>query len=653
PADPYLLISSCWFNINPEEPDRPACDPYVHSFSMSTMMGVQGLTLQSYLTLGVLLSLAHCEHVFLGQQQALSVLQRVRRANRGLLEEMRAGNLERECLEELCNYEEAFEALESTTATDEFWSKYKNCESVRTTSRDIFDNCLKGNCAQGLGANYRGNISVTKSGIECQLWRSYYPHKPDLNSSTHPDSDLRENFCRNPDGSSTGPWCYTTDPTLRREECSIPICGKDSFTVPLTPRSTNQLGPRSSQPCILDEGQTYQGHLAVSVSGTPCLPWASEELKPVLQGYSFDPAVSLEENYCRNPDGDEEGLWCFVAGNPIGLEYCPTTYCDSPLDEAEGDLEPETISGRSTAQEYQVFFNEKTFGSGEAGCGLRPLFEKKGLKDNSENELLDSYIGGRIVNGDDAELGSAPWQVMLFRKTPQELLCGASLISDRWILTAAHCLFYPPWDKNLTVDELLVRIGKHQRSKYERSMEKIAKLEKIILHPKYNWKENLDRDIALLKLKQPITFTDFIHPICLPSKETVKKLLLSGYKGRVTGWGNLRETWTSSRDSLPSVLQKINLPIVEQKICQDSTRIKITDNMFCAGYKPEDDRRGDSCEGDSGGPFVMKSPSDNRWYQMGIVSWGEGCDRDGKYGFYTHVFRLKRWMQKVIDRIGH
>lgn len=48
--------------------------------------------------------------------------------------------------------------------------------------------------------------------------------------------------------------------------------------------------------------------------------------------------------------------------------------------------------------------------------------------------------------------------------------------------------------------------------------------------------------------------------------------------------------------------------------------------------------------------FLPQSPYNNRWYQMGIVSWGEGCDRDGKYGFYTHVFRLKKWIQKVIDR---
>lgn len=50
--------------------------------------------------------------------------------------------------------------------------------------------------------------------------------------------------------------------------------------------------------------------------------------------------------------------------------------------------------------------------------------------------------------------------------------------------------------------------------------------------------------------------------------------------------------------------------------------------------------------------FLPQNPSNKRWYQMGIVSWGEGCDRDGKYGFYTHVFRLKKWIKKVIDRFG-
>lgn len=48
--------------------------------------------------------------------------------------------------------------------------------------------------------------------------------------------------------------------------------------------------------------------------------------------------------------------------------------------------------------------------------------------------------------------------------------------------------------------------------------------------------------------------------------------------------------------------------------------------------------------------FFVQHPEENRWYQMGIVSWGEGCDRDGKYGFYTHVFRMTKWMRKVIEQ---
>jgi integrin beta 3 len=50
--------------------------------------------------------------------------------------------------------------------------------------------------------------------------------------------------------------------------------------------------------------------------------------------------------------------------------------------------------------------------------------------------------------------------------------------------------------------------------------------------------------------------------------------------------------------------------------------------------------------------LISQNPDDKRWYQIGIVSWGEGCDRDGKFGFYTHLFRMRRWMKKVIDKAG-
>ncbi|XP_063145767.1 prothrombin isoform X1 [Candoia aspera] len=615
-------------------------------------MGQNTTRMLRTLLLAIFFHLTLSDSVFLEQKEALSLLRRSRRANKGFMEEILKGNLERECLEETCVYEEAHEALESDVQTDIFWKQYTDCRTL-TKRREILDECMKGSCVQGIGQNYRGKISVTKSGSECQFWSSKFPHKPQFNVTTHPDANLTENYCRNPDSSSQGPWCYTRNPAVQMEECAVPVCGENRTTVPFSPvpPQMQEKTQQQQQDCVPEEGLLYKGTLSVTVSGERCLPWASEKVRQLSYRKNFLEEVALVENYCRNPDHDEEGVWCYTDHPNITYNYCDLNYCENSLSYAD-DVAEDQRGGRTTVQQYETFFDPKTFGEGEADCGIRPLFEKKKISDSTENELLESYLQGRIVKGVDADVGSAPWQVMLFKKKPQELVCGASLISSRWVLTAAHCIFYPPWDKNYTTDDLLVRIGKHNRKRYEQGKEKIVFLDKIITHPKYNWMSNLDRDIALLRLAKPVPFSDYVHPVCLPTKEVVQSLLLTGYKGRVTGWGNLFDTWGPGSPALPDVLQQVNLPIVSREICKASTNIKITDNMFCAGYSPEESKRGDACEGDSGGPFVMKHPTEERWYQAGIVSWGEGCDRDGKYGFYTHLFRLKKWLQKTIEKYG-
>ncbi|XP_032895122.1 prothrombin [Amblyraja radiata] len=588
------------------------------------------------------------EKVFLNAWDAFSMLKRTRRAN-SFLEEAKAGNLERECISEYCDFEEAREVFENDELTGTFWNNYIDCIGDKTSNSPpaYLKECLDDNCYQEIGSNYKGNVSITISGRECQRWSRNYPHKPEYNPVTHNESDLVNNYCRNPNDSLRGPWCYTKDPTVKIEACHVPRCGETLPPLPVQPPEQ-----KPSAPCVPNQGYFYHGTLNVTRSGKVCQAWSSQY--PHRHNFTTEnfPTTELEENYCRNPDHDEDGIWCHTNDPMTETEYCELDYCDdlwNPFERPTLDqIEDEgTFAGRSIKTEFEPSFDPKYFGKGESECGLRPLFERINKEDLQERSLLES-MKSRIVNGENAEEGSAPWQVMLFQKSPQQLLCGGSLLSDQWVITAAHCILYPPWNKNFSATDLVVRLGKHVRAKYEQDREKILKIDKILVHSRYNWMRNLDRDIALLHLSKPIHFTNYIAPVCIPSREVASSLLRTQHKGRVTGWGNLAESFVNTGSIKPLVLQQIQLPVVNHDICKASTGIKVTLNMFCAGFSQDENEHGDACEGDSGGPFVMKNPEDNRWYLMGIVSWGEGCDRKGKYGFYTHVFRLKKWIKKNL-----
>ena len=77
-----------------------------------------------------------------------------------------------------------------------------------------------------LGRGYRGHVSHTMSGRECQRWDSQLPHQHNVDEEAMPDGSLSasENYCRNPGAWAGGLWCYTTDPDARWEFCDIPVC---------------------------------------------------------------------------------------------------------------------------------------------------------------------------------------------------------------------------------------------------------------------------------------------------------------------------------------------------------------------------------------------------------------------------------------------
>ncbi|KAK3521146.1 hypothetical protein QTP70_000528 [Hemibagrus guttatus] len=235
----------------------------------------------------------------------------------------------------------------------------------------------------------------------------------------------------------------------------------------------------------------------------------------------------------------------------------------------------------------------------------------------------------RIVGGLEATPGEIPWQVALFHKEKKLVFCGGSLLSDMWVITAAHCLV------DGGIGKFIVRLGEHN-VEVDEQRESDHEIDEHHMHPNYQYHESHNHDIALLKLKTPVTFSDYIIPICLGPKTFTENLLKSATISLVSGWGRTRYGGLES-----DKLQKVEVPYVDRTECKGSD--KISRFMFCAGFLTI---RKDSCQGDSGGPHVTRLNTDT-WFLTGIISWGDECAKEGKYGIYTRVSRYLNWITNM------
>ncbi|XP_038153700.1 coagulation factor VII [Cyprinodon tularosa] len=239
-------------------------------------------------------------------------------------------------------------------------------------------------------------------------------------------------------------------------------------------------------------------------------------------------------------------------------------------------------------------------------------------------------LSPRIVGGNLESRGGSPWQVLIHRSDGFGF-CGGTLVTDRWVVSAAHC-FVDSADH--------VTVGNIDKKRPDPGEQKI-KIQEIIVHPHFH-SFTFDSDIALLYLAEPVIRGPTAVPACLPDPHLSEYLLRDNTRGMVTGWGATQYLGKSSR-----FLRKVTLPVVSYQACSASTEQVITDNMFCAGYL---ETSMDACSGDSGGPFVVNYRG--TWFLTGIVSWGEKCAAKGKYGVYTRLGNFLSWMRETMQKVG-
>ncbi|XP_045538142.1 serine protease snake [Papilio machaon] len=266
-------------------------------------------------------------------------------------------------------------------------------------------------------------------------------------------------------------------------------------------------------------------------------------------------------------------------------------------------------------------------------------------------------VGPVVVGGDDAEVGEIPhmgaigWlgtgYVMWVFK------CGGVLISEKFVLTAAHCSRVTSRDTTVTnITPQVVRFGTVNIFGVDKNgvPPQDVRISRFIVHDKYHAPKRY-YDIALIELIKNVEFTRNIHPACLWTKENE----ISG-KGIVAGWGVVD---TASRRT-SSKLQVAAVDMVPSEECNNTLKRRrnrnwshgLASHQICAGHMSGGI---DACQGDSGGPLHIKlqMPIDIQFewgmhYVVGVTSFGHGCALANTPSVFSKVSHFIDWIENIV-----
>uniref|UniRef100_A0A1Q3EXL5 Putative serine protease easter n=1 Tax=Culex tarsalis TaxID=7177 RepID=A0A1Q3EXL5_CULTA len=276
---------------------------------------------------------------------------------------------------------------------------------------------------------------------------------------------------------------------------------------------------------------------------------------------------------------------------------------------------------------------------------------------SSKSTLPSRYQCGnanspKILNGREVGIGEMAWTAVIQYRKPngqQSFNCAGSLISERYVLTAAHCVSGIPKDWQIVG----VRLGEHdlgsdQDCEEEGPFKLCAdpqqdiQIEKTIVHEDFNATQKSHwNDIALIRLERNVIFSEYINPICLPIKAEDRQRNNTGQRAVEVGWSRTVESRMSNKRQLST------LTIQDQQSCKDIYKNKgviLSDTQLC-GSRRKDDL---ICHAIAGSPLMQTVGGTH--FQYGISSFGPTqCDASGIPDVFTNVAKFVDWIESKFE----